>query len=97
MARESIAKVPNQELAKQAKCFSFFLLSSSDGLAHYCVNLLGWFTHETAAFYTEQCTTPSLFHNFEVSRGASMVATRINTTASNIGRQFLYLYLRMRT
>ena len=42
MARESIAKVPNQELAKRAKCFSFFLLlllllllSSSDGLAQY--------------------------------------------------------------
>jgi len=49
---------------------SFFLLSSSDGLAHYCVNLSRWFTHETAAFYTGQCTTPSLFHNFEVSRGA---------------------------
>ena len=47
---------------------SFFL--SSDGLAQYCVNLSRWFTHETAAFSTEQCTTPSLFHNFEVSQGA---------------------------
>ena len=44
-----------------------FLLS--DGLAQYCVNLSCWFTHETA-FSTEQCTTPSLFHNFEVSQGA---------------------------
>ena len=26
--------------------------------------------HETAAFSTEQCTTPSLFHNFEASQGA---------------------------
>ena len=64
VARESIAKVPNQELAKRAKCFL-----SSDGLAQYCVNLSRWFTHETAAFCMEQCTTPSLFHSFEVSRG----------------------------
>ena len=47
----------------------FFFLLSSDGLAQYCVNLSRWFTHETAAFCTEQCTTPSLFHSFEVSRG----------------------------
>ena len=33
------------------------------------MNLL-WFTHETAAFYVEQCTTPSSFHNFEVLPGA---------------------------
>ena len=48
----------------------FFFLLSSDGLAQYCVNLSRWFMHETAAFYTEQCTTPSLFHKFEVSQGA---------------------------
>ena len=45
------------------------LLSSSDGLAQYYVNLSRWFTHETAAFCTEQCTTLSLFHNFEVLQG----------------------------
>jgi len=45
----------------------FFFLLSSDGLARYCVNLSQWFTHETAAFCTEQCTTPLLFHNLEVS------------------------------
>ena len=45
------------------------LFLSSDGLAQYCVNLSRWFTHETAAFSTEQCTTPSLFHNSEVSQG----------------------------
>ena len=27
--------------------------------------------HKTAAFYTEQCTSPSLFHNFQVSQGSS--------------------------
>jgi len=47
-----------------------FLFLSSDGLAQYCVNLSRWFTHETAAFSMEQCTTPSLFHNFEASQGA---------------------------
>ena len=59
--------------SKTAKLFFFLLLSfflSSDGLAQYCVNLSRWFTHETAAFSTEQCTTPSLFHNFEASLGA---------------------------
>jgi len=75
MARETIAKVPNQAAAKRPNCFSsssssssFFL--SSDGLAQCCVNLSRWFMHETAAFSTEQCTTPSLFHNFEASQGA---------------------------
>ena len=82
------------ESGQTVKMF-FFLLSSSDGLAQHCVNLSRWFTHETAAFYTEQCTTPSLFHNFEVSQGAR--STHLKTTASNLGRHFLYLYLRMRT
>ena len=55
VVRECIAKVPNQELTKRAKCFSFFFFSllSLDGLAPYCVNLSRWFTHETAAFSTE--------------------------------------------
>jgi len=53
MARESIAKVPNQTAVKRPNCFLLLLLSS-DGLAQYCVNLSRWFTHETAAFYTEQ-------------------------------------------
>jgi len=63
VAQESITKVPKQELTKQAKMF-FFLLSSSDGLARYCKNLSQWFTHKTAAYYSEQCTVPLLFHNF---------------------------------
>ena len=36
-------------------------LLSSDRLAQYCVNLSRWFTHETAAFCMEECTTPLLF------------------------------------
>ena len=68
----------------------FFLLSSSDGLAQYCVNFSWWFTHKTAAFYTEQCTTLSLFHNFEVSQGAHNHS--LKTMASSLGRHFLYMY-----
>ena len=46
------------ESSKMSKCFS----SSSffRWLAQVCMNLSQWFMHETAAFYTEQCTTPSL-------------------------------------
>ena len=36
------------------------LLSSSDGLALRRLNLSRWFMDETAAFYTEQCTSLSL-------------------------------------
>jgi len=39
-------------------------------LAQYCVNLSRWFLHENAAFYTEQCMTPLLFYNFELSQDA---------------------------
>jgi len=45
--------------------------SSSDGLVQNCMTLSLWFSHKTAAFYTEQCTSPSLFYNFEVSQGGS--------------------------
>ena len=63
------------ESSKTAKLFFFFFFFfffflSSDGLAQYSVNLSRWFTHETTAFSTEQCTTQSLFHNFDASQGA---------------------------
>jgi len=45
------------------KCSS----SSSGGLVHICVTLSRWFSHKTAAFLTEQCTSPSLFSRFEVT------------------------------
>jgi len=45
-------------------------------------NLRDSCSHETAAFFTEQCTSPSLFHRFEVSRGDS------NYSLKNYG--FLY-------
>ena len=53
---------------KTGKLF-FFLLSfflSSDGLAQRRLNRSSWFSHETAAFHTEQCTSPSLFRNLQV-------------------------------
>ena len=59
------------ETRQMAKTF-FFLSSSSsspsDGLVENCVTLSQWFSHKAAALYTEQCTSPSLFHNFEISR-----------------------------
>jgi len=70
----------------------FLLLSSSDGLAHYCVNLSRWFMHETAAFYTEQCTTPSLFHNFEVQQGAR--SHSLKNYGFQFGTPFSFLYIR---
>ena len=96
--KKALRKYPTKQQQNGQIVFlssSFFFLSS-DRLAQYCVNLSCWFTHETAAFSTEQCTTPLLFHNFEASQGARS-HTHLNTTASNLGHHFLYLYLCMRT
>ena len=65
LARKSIMKVPNHQVARWP-CFS-----SSDGLVQNCVTLSQWFLHKPAAYHTEQCTSPSLFHYFEVTRGGS--------------------------
>ena len=35
-----------------------------------CENLSWWFFHRAAAFYTEQCTSSSLFRNFDDSWGS---------------------------
>jgi len=67
---KSIAKV-EPESCQTAKIFFFLSSSSSDGLVQNCMTLSQWFSHKTIAFYTEQCTSPLLFHNFEVSRGGS--------------------------
>jgi len=66
MAQESIAKVPNQTAAKRPNCFSSFFRPTSSVLHQLLVLVYA----RTAAFSTEQCTTPSLFHNFEASQGA---------------------------
>ena len=62
--------------------FFFFFLLSSDRLVQICVTLSLWFSHKTAAFFTEQCTSPSLSSRFEVTRGDS------NRSLKNYG--FLY-------
>ena len=49
VARKSIAKVLNQNVTRWLKCFQRY------------VTLSQWFSHKTAAFYTEQCISPSLF------------------------------------
>ena len=94
MALKTIAKVPNQKVARRPKCFLSSSSSSSDGLVQICVTLSRWFSHKTAAFFTEQCTSPSLFSRFEVMRGDS------NRSLKNYG--FLYdaifsSHVRMRT
>ena len=76
VAQNSIAKVPNQESRQIVNSF-FLLASSSDGLVQNCTTLSQCFSHKTAAFYTEQCTSPSLVHNFEVSRGSSNQSLKI--------------------
>jgi len=65
---KALRKYPTKQQQNGQIVFFFFL--SSDGVAQCCINLSRWFTHKTAAFFTEQCTTPSLLHNFEVSQGA---------------------------
>jgi len=75
-ARKHCKSTKQRTRKTKAKCFS------SDRLAQYCMNLSRWFTHKTAAFCTELCTTPLPFHNFEVSRGTC------NHSLKNYGFQF---------
>jgi len=68
VAWKSIAKAPNQKVARLPKYFSFFFFFFTWASS----KLGGSFTmvsHKPATFHTEQCTSPSPFHNFEVSRG----------------------------
>ena len=39
----------------------FHSSSFSDGIVQHCVTVSRWFSHKTAAFYIEQCTSPLLF------------------------------------
>ena len=64
LVKKSIAKVLNQKIARLPKCFTSSF--SSDGLVQNCMTLSQWFSHKTAALFTEQCTSSLLFHNFEV-------------------------------
>jgi len=76
--RKSIAKVPSQKVTRRPKCLSSFSCSS-DGIVQNCMTLSQSFSHKTVAFYTEQCTSPSLFHNFVLSRGS------LNYSLNNYG------------
>ena len=64
-------KSTEPESCQMAKMCFFFSSSSSssDGLVQNCMTLSQWFSHKTAAVYTEQCSSPLIFNNFEVSRG----------------------------
>jgi len=54
------------ESHQTAKIFFFFFFRRASQI---CVTLSRWLSHKTAAFFTEQCTSPSLFSRFEVTRG----------------------------
>ena len=58
-------------------------------VAQYCLNLPWWFSHETTAFYSRQCTSPSLFHNFQVISGSAL---RILWTMALFGMPLCCLY-----
>jgi len=51
--REDILIKKHCESTKSESCQTLLLLSQ-------------WFSCKTAAFYTEQCTSPSLFHIFHI-------------------------------
>ena len=55
------------ELESHQTAIIIFLLLPSDGLVRSYMTLSSSFSHKAAAFCTKQCTTPSLFHNLEVS------------------------------
>ena len=52
-------KISNQKLARQPKCCPFFLLLWAS--SKLCDSFTLVFLHKTAAFYTEQSSSPSLF------------------------------------
>ena len=66
VVQKSIMKILNQKVAKWSKYSAFFFRWASLKLT-----LSQRFLHNTAAFYAEQCTNPSLFHNVQVSHSSS--------------------------
>jgi len=60
----------SQQTTKMLSFFFFFFFFSFFVLVQICVTLSWWFSHKTAAFSTEQCTSPSIFSRFEVSQGS---------------------------
>ena len=49
---------------------AFFFFPSSKGLVQNCMTFMMVFV-QNSSIYTEQCISPSIFHNFEVSQGSS--------------------------
>ena len=62
-------KPESQQTASASSSFFFFFRWAS-------LNIVWQFSHKTAAFYTDQCTSPSLFHKFEVSQGTSNLSLK---------------------
>ena len=54
-----------------------FLLLPSYRLVQNCVNLSQWFSHKTATFCMEQCMSPLLFLNFEVTRHLKLLTQEL--------------------
>ena len=72
VAQKSIAKVPNQKVARWPNCFSFFFfIIFFFFFRRASSNLCDSFAMVFAQNSTEQCTSSSLFYGFEVSRGGS--------------------------
>ena len=73
VALKSIAKVPNQKVTRRPKCFSFFFFfflffrRASSNLRDSSTMVFA----QNSSIFTEQCTSPSLFSRFEVTRGNS--------------------------
>ena len=64
--KKTLQKHQNRKLPNGQNIF--LSSSSSHGLVQNWVALSRWFSHKPATFHIEQCTSPSPFHNFEVSR-----------------------------
>ena len=94
--RESTAPKSRQTAnLKIGHKFSVLLLLSSDGLVQIWLTPSRRCLHKTAAFYTEPCTTPSLFDNFEVSR--ALETARSITMASSTTPFSSYVRMRRAT
>ena len=86
--RESKLTAPKSRQTAKIGFLLLLLRLASSNLADSLTTCL----HKTAAFYTEQCTTPSLTGNFEVSRG---LETAHSITMASCATPFSS-YVRMR-
>jgi len=89
---EKQLKSTEPESSKMAKTSSFFFRQQASSIV--CKLLAVVYTRKVT-FFPEQCTTPSLFHNFEVSQGTH--SHSLKTMVSSLEHHFLSLYVRMCT